>query len=181
MLIEWLWKYEYFVNLRKMEHSTKHFNNDIYIYGNIMLLISWFSSPLSDVAQFVSLPSEGARFSSHTPIRGCLISFTPNQRVLDSFHLLSFCSPSVNNDGFLRYNIYNWKSINGKKEAKFPNDRTYTHVGHCMKKSSEHFAYTANISFHDSQRKHFLPSQGSLQGFLCMIQYFILEWLYILY
>ncbi len=33
MLIEWLWKYEYFVNLRKMAWSTTNFSKNYLIDG----------------------------------------------------------------------------------------------------------------------------------------------------
>ncbi len=49
MLIECLYTYEYFVNLKKMVNSTTQFNKNDLLYCNIMLfwllLTSWFLSP----------------------------------------------------------------------------------------------------------------------------------------
>ncbi len=90
MLIEWLWKYEYFVNFNNMVHSLKHFSKIYLLYCNIMLfrplLTSWFelSPPLSEVTWFLSLPppspSEGHWFLSWTS-------------------LILWPTPSRNNDG----------------------------------------------------------------------------------
>ncbi len=62
MLIEWLWKCEHFINLRKMAFSTKHLSKIYLICCNITLLL-----PTTEKLTF-SLPSS---------IRGCLISLTP--------------------------------------------------------------------------------------------------------
>ncbi len=37
MLTEWLWNYEYLVNLRKLTLSVQIFSQKYLIYGNIML------------------------------------------------------------------------------------------------------------------------------------------------
>ncbi len=40
LLIEWLWRYEYFVNLRKIAHSANTFNKAYLIYNNVMLFLA---------------------------------------------------------------------------------------------------------------------------------------------
>ncbi len=39
MLIKRLWKYEYFGELRKIQHSAKNVNKIDLFYGNIMLVL----------------------------------------------------------------------------------------------------------------------------------------------
>ncbi len=70
MLIEWLWKYEYFLNLRKMTHSTRYY----LIYGNIML--------------FLSTILTNCFYHLRPPIRRFLIYLIP----------LNYRPPSGNND-----------------------------------------------------------------------------------
>ncbi len=49
-MIEWLWKYIYFVNLRKMVHTATKLSKYDLIYGNIILYLATadklISSPL---------------------------------------------------------------------------------------------------------------------------------------
>ncbi len=72
MSIEWLWKYEYFVNMRQMACSAKNINTIYLCYGNMFLTTT-------DKLIFF--------LSTTTPTRGCLIYFTPPyQRIHDQFH-----------------------------------------------------------------------------------------------
>ncbi len=82
MLIEWLWKYEYFVNFKKMVPSSKPKH---LLYCIWLLLTSWFLSPT---------------------IRDCLIYFSAQSD--DSWFLwppLNICPPSTNNDGPFEINM----------------------------------------------------------------------------
>ncbi len=78
--IKWLWKYEYFVNLRKMVLSTKHFKKNYLIYGNIML----FLVTMDKLIFITPLQVEVTWFCSPSPplIRGSVIYFTPSPKSL---------------------------------------------------------------------------------------------------
>ncbi len=64
MLTEWLWKNEYFVNLKKSIHNAKHFGKNYLIYGKYNIVLA-----TRDKLTFVTSPSEVDWFIS-------LISFT---------------------------------------------------------------------------------------------------------
>ncbi len=66
-LIEWLWKYEFFVNLKQMAHSTQRFSKKYHIDGNIMFLTTtdnffFFNPPPPMLSDFFHTSSESSYF-----------------------------------------------------------------------------------------------------------------------